>query len=83
MTLAAEKEYAHIGESCGCQDHDHDLIHELSRRLDALWRYDQYVANAEDRPELQEFWRKMRKQERANIDRIKELVKQEVEAGCF
>ena len=38
MTLAAEKELAHLGESCGCADHDHDLIHELSRRLDSLWR---------------------------------------------
>jgi hypothetical protein len=41
MTLAAEKKMEHIGESCGCADHDHDLIHELSKRLDAPWRYDQ------------------------------------------
>ena len=47
MTLAAEKEFEHIGETCGCKDHDHDLIHDLSKRLDALWRYDQYIANAE------------------------------------
>ena len=44
MALAAEKEMKHIGESCGCADHDHDLIHDLSKRLDALWRYDQYIA---------------------------------------
>ena len=47
MALAAEKELKHIGETCGCADHDHDLIHDLSKRLDALWRYDQYVANAD------------------------------------
>ena len=41
MRLAAEKELAHIGESHGAEDHDHDMIHELSKRLDALWRYDQ------------------------------------------
>ena len=39
MNLAAEKELEHIGESSGCADHDHDLIHDLSKRLDALWRY--------------------------------------------
>ncbi len=43
MTLAAEKELKHLGETAGCQDHDHDLIHELSRRLDSLWRYDQSI----------------------------------------
>jgi len=36
MALAAEKELEHIGKTCGCADHDHDLIHDLSKRLDAL-----------------------------------------------
>jgi hypothetical protein len=36
MSLAAEKELEHIGETCGVSDHGHDL----SKRLDALWRYD-------------------------------------------
>lgn len=83
MTLAAEKEYAHIGETSGCCDHDHDLVHELSRRLDALWRYDQYIANAEGKSDLQEFWRQMKSQERQNIERIKGFITQEVERNCF
>ncbi len=83
MKLAAEKEIRHIGESRGCEDHDHDLIHELGKRLDALWRYDQYIANAEGRPDLRELWRDLKSQESANIKRIKELVAQEVEQGCF
>lgn len=83
MKLAAEKEIRHIGESRGCEDHDHDLIHELGKRLDALWRYDQYIANADGHAELRELWRDLKAQETANIHRIKELVKQEVEKGCF
>ena len=54
MTIATEKEYTHIGETSGCENHDHDLVHELSRRLDGLWRYDQYISNAEGQKELQE-----------------------------
>lgn len=83
MTLAAEKEYTHIGETSGCCDHDHDLVHELSRRLDALWRYDQYIANAEGKSELQGFWREVKSQESENINRLKAFVKQEIESGCF
>src|SRR6476646_719736 len=49
MALAAEKEMKHLGESRGRADHDHDLVHDLGKRLDALWRYDQYIANAEDK----------------------------------
>jgi hypothetical protein len=46
MTLVDEKSYEHVGATKGCANHVHDLIHELSAKLDALWRYDQYLANA-------------------------------------
>ena len=83
MTLAAEKELEHIGETCGCADHDHDLIHDLGKRLDALWRYDQYIANAEGKPALQELWREFKRQELANIKRVKQLIAEEISQNCF
>jgi hypothetical protein len=83
MPLAAEKELEHIGESCGCADHDHDLVHDLSKRLDALWRYDQYIANADGRPELQQFWREMKQRETEQVRRLKEFIAEEVRRGCF
>lgn len=83
MTLAAEKELQHIGESAGCADHDHDLIHELGKRLDALWRYDQYIANADFRQQLVDFWNGLKQQEQENIRRLKELIAEEVKSGCF
>lgn len=83
MTLAAEKSLEHIGESRGCANHDHDLVHELSQRLDAYWRYDQYIANAEGKPELQKFWRDLKSQESKNVQRLKELVAGEVQDDCF
>ncbi len=83
MTLAAEKELEHLGESRGCKDHDHDLIHELSRRLDALWRYDQYISNAEGHAFLQEFWTDLQAQDRENVKRLKGLIAEEITKECF
>jgi hypothetical protein len=83
MTLAAEKELEHIGESCGCADHDHDLIHDLSRRLDALWRYDQYIANADGKPALEDLWRDLKRQEVATIKGVKQLIAEEIKQNCF
>ena len=83
MTIATEKEYTHIGETSGCENHDHDLIHELSRRLDGLWRYDQYISNAEGQKELQEFWKQVKSQEQSNIKQIKQLLTQQIENNCF
>ena len=83
MSLAAERELEHIGETAGCSDHDHDLIHELSRRLDSLWRYYQYIANAEWRDELRQFWKDAKALEEQAISRLKQLIAQEVRNGCF
>lgn len=83
MRIAAEKEIAHIGESQGAADHDHDMIHELSKRLDALWRYDQYIANAEDDSDLQNFWRELKRQEKLNVSRLKEMIAEHCRKGCF
>ena len=83
MALAAEKELEHIGETCGTANHDHDLIHDLGKRLDAIWRYDQYIANAKNRPALQDLWRDLKSQEIDNIKRMKQMIVEEVRRDCF
>ena len=83
MRLAAEKEMVHIGESQGAADHDHDMIHELSKRLDAVWRIDQYIANADGQIDLQNFWRWVKVQEQENVDRLKQLVAEHCAKDCF
>lgn len=83
MTLTAQKELAHMGETCGAADHDHDLIHDLSKRLDAVWRYDQYIANAESKPAIQELWRHLKCQEIDNIKRVKQVIVEEIKQNCF
>ncbi len=84
MTLETyQKEVAHLGESRGVKDHDHDLVHDLSRRLDALWRYDQYIANAIGYESVQVFWKKVKEQEKQNIIELKRLLKEHIQLGDF
>ena len=47
MATPNEQSEKHIGETKGVSNHIHDLVHDLSSRLDGLWRYDQYMANAD------------------------------------
>ena len=83
MSMITEKEYEHLGETRGMEDHDRDLIHDLSRRLDCLWRFDQYISNAGGRPEIQEFWRTAKSQEQKSIGELKKLITQHVKSNCF
>lgn len=83
MTLIAEKELEHLGETTGCSDHDHDLIHELSRRLDWVWRVDQYIANADGHTGIQKYWQSLKVQELNNIGQLKHLITEEVQKGSF
>ena len=64
-------------------DHDHDLVHDLSLRLDSFWRYDQYRLNAKNNPELQKFWERVKRQEMENIEALKGLVATEIQKDCF
>jgi hypothetical protein len=83
MSMVAEKEMEHIGKSKAIENHDHDMIHELSKRIDAVWRFDQYIANAEGDSELQDFWRELKEQEQENVRRLKEFVAEHIEKDCF
>jgi hypothetical protein len=83
MVFAAQHEYEHVGETNGILDHDHDLVAELNRRLDALWRYDQYIANAEWRGDLRLFWERCKARDREAVDRLRRLIAQEVRSNCF
>ena len=83
MALTTEKETQDIGKTAGVANHDHDMIHDLSKRLDALWRYDQYIANAKNDQELSAFWNDVKRQDEENVRRLKELVKSHVKKNCF
>lgn len=78
MTIAAEKQMQHIGETRGVTDCTHDLIQVLSDRIDSLWRYDQYIANADGKRELQDCWREMKRQDQQCCDRLKQLLASEL-----
>lgn len=83
MSVEHEKTTAHIGETKAIRNHDHDLIHDLSRRLDAVWRYDQYIANADDAPKVQALWKELKEQELSACEKLKSLIREHVEKNCF
>jgi len=78
--MHAEQDVKHLGQTAGCQNHNHDMIHELSRRLDALWRYDQYIANADFRDGVRQFWEDAKQQEEQNVQRLKCLLVEELQS---
>jgi len=79
MTISAEKQMEHIGETRGVADCTHDLIQVLSDRIDCVWRYDQYIANADGKSDLQNCWREMKRQDQENCRRLKQLLDKELQ----
>ncbi|MHB1034515.1 MAG: hypothetical protein ACYC35_06010 [Pirellulales bacterium] len=64
-------------------DHAYDLIRELHRRLDAVWRYDQCIANADWRCQLTDYWHKVKQQDLENVEHLKHLIASEINQGGF
>lgn len=83
MEAAKQMKCQHTRELKPCADHDHDLVHELGGRLDSLWRMDQYIANAKDHSEIQDFWKEVKTQEQRNVMRLKQLISNEIRDECF
>ena len=71
MSMTMEQE--HFVQTKG---DDLELIQDLGRRLGCLWECERYIASAEGRPELQEYWRGAKSQEQENIDQLKSLITQ-------
>ena len=84
-TVVVNPSEEHIGETKGIRNHDHDLIHELSKRLDGVWRYDQYIANAdgEDAPKVKKLWEEIKTQDMQVVEQLKQLIRQHVKENCF
>ncbi len=83
MTLAAEQEMQHIGETKAMADHDHDIVHELNKRLDSIWRYDQYIANADADEDLQELWKQCKQEDVKVADKLKRKIAEHIKKECF
>jgi hypothetical protein len=72
-----------VGSTKAIRDHDHDMIHDLSQRLDAVWRYDQFIENADKFPDLKAFWQESKENEVKTIERLKELIREHVRKNNF
>lgn len=83
--LESAQSEEHLGETKGIRNHDHDLIHELSIRLDGVWRYDQYIANAEEEgsPHVKQLWEDIKAQDVKIVERLKESIREHVRKDCF
>jgi hypothetical protein len=69
----------HIGETCPVADCVHDLVQVFNTRINSVWRYDQYIANAEGKQQLQDFWRQQKRQDQQACDQMRRFLGQELQ----
>lgn len=76
---------AKIGQSRGMSNHSHDLVQELSVRLDSQWRYDQYIQNARDAnmPEAVQIFERLKRETQQAIEDLRGHIEQMCRDGKF
>ena len=72
-----------MGETKAMANHDHDMVQELSKVLDSIWRYDQYIANAEADEDLKSLWQDCKEKDMKIVERLKEKIADHVKNGCW
>jgi len=82
-TTQVQNDIRHMGETKAMANHDHDMVQELSKVLDSIWRYDQYIANAEADEDLKSLWQDCKEKDMKIVERLKEKIADHVKNGCW
>lgn len=89
MGTDGERDYFHLDGAQVRDEHEphteygQNLVHDLARRLDRCWVYEQYITNALNHADVAEFWRKVQRQEQDNIRQLNQLIQQHVQSRSF
>jgi hypothetical protein len=63
---------------------NHDLIQQLSEKLDSHWRYEEYIKNAQDHCEsCAKIWQNFMQKEEAMINELRQEIERHVQEGTF
>jgi hypothetical protein len=67
------------------EDANHDLIHQLSEKLDSQWRYDDYIKNAAEYgcEDCIELWQALKENEAEQIELLKQELIRHIEGDRF
>lgn len=66
------------------KDHNHDLVHSLSEKNDALWRYsNNYLPTAKGCPTCTNLWKTLQQEDEKHVLMIVEEIKRHMDEGRF
>lgn len=74
-----------LGVSRGMSNHSHDLVQELSIRLDQQWRYEQYIQNADEAgmPDAVQMFERFKQDNQTAIDQLRDHITRMAKDGTF
>ncbi len=64
---------------------NHDLVQELSEKLDSVWRYDDYIKNAEADgcSHCVDIWKQLKEEDEKLVAILRDEIKSHVEENKF
>lgn len=66
------------------KDHNHDLVHAITKKNDAVWRYQKYYLKTSQGCEhCTSLWNKLIEDDNKHIEMLKEEIERHVKEGRF
>jgi len=66
------------------KNHNHDLVHSLSEKCDAVWRYkNDYLKNSEKCSSCIKMWEKLMEDDEKHIEILKEEISRHIKENRF
>ncbi|MDP1629543.1 MAG: hypothetical protein Q8L57_02890 [bacterium] len=65
------------------KNHNHDLVHQLSENADSIWRFDEYIKNAESCPTCAAMWQTLKEASQKLEQILLEEIKRHISENRF
>ncbi|MPZ13133.1 MAG: hypothetical protein GEU73_01685 [Chloroflexi bacterium] len=75
--------YAEAPATAAVSDPIHNLIQTLSVKLDAVWRYDKYLADCRDDQSCGQIYRKMKDDDLEHVRMLRDEIDRHCREGSF
>jgi len=62
-------------------NHSYNLIKALSKKAQAVFRYDQYLKDAEACEECKKLWEKLKNEDSTHVEEIKKILAKHIKEG--
>jgi len=64
-------------------NHIYNLAKALTKKSQAVWRYEKFIKDSDGCPECEELWRELKEEDEEHVEKMKKILTSHAKAGAI